>query len=160
MTEFKQAAPILAAVDFSPCSEDALKWAGHLALRLGAPLVALHVVHDPGSAPGYYARTKKSERHLVRIEAAAAEMMKTFLDRLRSENPELLAKVTSQMVVGLPVTRILEVAEHLGAQLIVMGSHGRTGLEHALLGSKAEKVVQLSPIPVTIVKRSAAVRHG
>ncbi len=57
-------------------------------------------------------------------------------------------------MVGLPITRILEVAEEIGAQLIVMGSHGRTGLPHLLLGSKAEKVAQLSPIPVTIVKNS------
>ena len=56
------------------------------------------------------------------------------------------------MVVGLPATRILEVAEILGAQLIVMGSRGLTGIAHLMLGSKAQRVVQLSPIPVTIVK--------
>ncbi len=54
--------------------------------------------------------------------------------------------------MGLPATRILEVAHALGAQLIVMGSRGRTGLSHLLLGSKAQRVVQLSRIPVTIVK--------
>jgi len=50
------------------------------------------------------------------------------------------------------VNRILEVAEQNHARMIVMGSQGRTGLKHALLGSKAEQVVHLSPIPVTIVK--------
>ncbi|MGB5535376.1 MAG: universal stress protein, partial [Thiogranum sp.] len=56
------------------------------------------------------------------------------------------------LVVGLPVNRILEVAKKSDASMIVMGSQGRTGLAHALLGSKAEQVVHLSPIPVTIVK--------
>ena len=61
-------------------------------------------------------------------------------------------------MVGLPVTRILEVATKTEAQMIVMGSQGRTGLSHLLLGSKAEKVAQLAPIPVTIVKTPKAGR--
>jgi nucleotide-binding universal stress UspA family protein len=56
------------------------------------------------------------------------------------------------LVVGLPVNRILESAEKIHARMIVMGSQGRTGLAHALLGSKAEQVVRLSPAPVMIVK--------
>ena len=56
------------------------------------------------------------------------------------------------IVKGIPATRILEIAETRHARLIVMGSQGRTGLPHLLLGSKAERVVQMSPIPVTIVK--------
>ena len=54
------------------------------------------------------------------------------------------------------MTRILEVAEKLEAIMIVVGSQGRTGLPHLLLGSKAERVAQLSPIPVTIVKSRKA----
>ena len=57
---------------------------------------------------------------------------------------------------GIPGSRILEAAESADASLIVMGSRGRTGLPHLLLGSKAERVVQLSPIPVTIVKAEAS----
>ena len=63
-----------------------------------------------------------------------------------------LGSVTTELVVGVPVRRILEVAERLDARLIVMGSRGRTGLSHLLLGSKAQSVVQLAAIPVTIVK--------
>jgi nucleotide-binding universal stress UspA family protein len=55
-------------------------------------------------------------------------------------------------VVGTPVTRILEIAKKKKARMIIIGSHGRTGLSHLLVGSKAERVVQLSPIPVTVVK--------
>lgn len=56
------------------------------------------------------------------------------------------------LLVGLPVNRILEAAEKTGARMIVMGSQGRTGLARALLGSKAEQVVRLAPLPVMIVK--------
>jgi nucleotide-binding universal stress UspA family protein len=88
------------------------------------------------------------------MEEAAAEMMDEFVERLRRESGEIaeLGHLDTLLVVGLPVTRILEVAKKSRAQLIVMGSQGRTGLSHLLLGSKAEKVVQLSPVPVTIVK--------
>ncbi len=146
--------PVLVAIDFSSYSEKALVWGARLAEKLAAPLVVLHVVHDPGSAPGYYDRTKKHKKHLVRIEEAAAEMMAKFLARVRKRHPDLLAELDHRMVVGLPITRILEMVEEIGAQLIVMGSQGRTGLQHMMLGSKAEKVAQLSPIPVTIVKDS------
>ncbi len=60
--------------------------------------------------------------------------------------------LTKELVVGVPVRRILEVAERIEARLIVMGSRGRTGLSRLLLGSKAQSVVQLAPMPVTIVK--------
>lgn len=144
--------PVLVAVDFSAHSEATLLWAAGAARSFGAPLVVLHVVHDPGSVPGYYKHAKKRKKHLVRIEEAAREMMKDFLGRMRSSHPDL-GELENRLVVGLPTTRILEVAEEVGAQLIVMGSHGRSGLPHVLLGSKAEKVVQLSQIPVTIVKQ-------
>jgi nucleotide-binding universal stress UspA family protein len=145
---------ILVAVDFSPSSEQALIWAARAARRFGAPLVVLHVVHDPSSAPGYDQHERKREKHLIRLEEAAAEMMEQFLERMTQKHPKLLAKFSHRLVVGLPITRILEVAEDVDAQMIVMGSRGRTGLPHLLLGSKAERVVQLSPIPVTIVKAS------
>lgn len=148
--------PILAAVDFSPYSERALVWAARAARSFGVPLLALHVVHDPESAPGYYQHAKNREKHLKRIEEAADEMMSDFCERIAKKHPKLLGKLDYRMVVGLPITRILEVAKEVGAQMIVMGSRGRTGLSHLMLGSKAEKVVQLSPIPVTIVKNSKA----
>ena len=155
MAESKEHAgrPILVAIDFSPFSEAALLWAVRAAECMAAPLIVLHVVHDPGSAPGYYSSTKKHRKHLTRIEEAAADMMSSYLEELSDRHSEI-GELDHRLVVGLPVTRILEVADQIEAQLIVMGSRGRTGLPHALLGSKAEKVVQLSEIPVTIVKNS------
>jgi nucleotide-binding universal stress UspA family protein len=149
--------PILVAVDFSAHSAAALLWAAELASRLDVPLLVLHVVHDPGAAPGYYTAVERGGE-LRRMEERAAEMLQAFLAQQREEHPQLdgVKELVSSLVVGLPASRILEVAEKTNARLIVMGSQGRTGLAHALLGSKAERVVQLSPIPVTIVKAPGA----
>lgn len=148
--------PILVAVDFSPHSEAALVWAADAARKFGVALVVLHVVHDPAEAPGYYPRAMRESAgsgssELHRIEDMARQAMDGFLEDVASRQPEL-GPLESRLVVGLPATRILEVASEVGARLIVMGSQGRTGLAHLMLGSKAEQVVRLSRIPVTIVK--------
>lgn len=144
--------PILVPVDFSVHSEAALLQACELSERLKNPLLVLHVVHDPAEMPGYYSQVTK--QHLVRLEDAAAEMLNGFLKDVAGRNSRCksLRNLESMLVVGLPVTRILEVAKMVDAIMIVMGSRGRTGLDHLMLGSKAEQVVRLSPIPVMIVK--------
>jgi nucleotide-binding universal stress UspA family protein len=145
--------PILVPVDFSEHSEAALREACELSKGIDAPLVVLHVVHDPGDMPGYYTRVTK-KKHLMRIEDAAAKMFETFLKSTAKKNPDCkkLKKVETILVSGLPVTRILEVARKINARMVVMGSRGRTGFQHVMLGSKAERVAQLCPVPVTIVK--------
>ena len=147
-----QAAPILVPVDFSEHSRAALLWAWQQARLTGAPLVALHVVHDPANAPGYYQRSK--DDLLQPMEDVAAKMMRRFIKGARKQaGLKKPAKgLRTKLVVGLPVTRILEVARQVGAGQIVMGSQGRTGLERLLLGSKAEQVVRMAEVPVTIVK--------
>jgi len=145
--------PILVPVDFSSHSENALVCAAELAETLGNKLVILHVVHDPGDAPGYYS-VKGRDQQLRRMEDVAAEMLDEFFHKMQKTHPGLhvLEQATTMLVVGLPVNRILEAAEKIHARMIVMGSQGRTGLAHALLGSKAEQVVRLAPVPVMIVK--------
>ncbi len=88
------------------------------------------------------------------MEDVAAVMLKDFVDNARDNNKELtvLNNLETILVAGLPVNRILELANNSNYQIIFMGSQGRTGLAHMMLGSKAEQVVRLSPIPVTIVK--------
>lgn len=144
--------PILVPVDFSPSSEQALLFAADIATCLKAPLIVLHVVHDPGDAPGYYAR--QDEKAIKGLEDIAAEMLAEFLERMVSAHPKLkvLGKAQTELVAGLPVTRILEVVEKLEPYMVVMGSRGRTGISHLLLGSKAEQIVRLCPAPVTIIK--------
>jgi nucleotide-binding universal stress UspA family protein len=146
--------PILIAVDFSEDSKAALTWGFEEAVKWGAPVIVLHVVHDPLDAPGYYHKTPKAA---VRpLDDVAREMMEAFLDAALSDNPNFKAVqelgFETRLITGIPASRIIEFAETIGASLIVMGSRGQTGLTHLLLGSKAERVVQLSKIPVTIVK--------
>ena len=149
----QQTAPVLVPVDFSPCSERALVWAAELARTTGAPMVVLHVIHDPAENPGYY-QGQTAGAGMQPLEKAAAAAMVAFLRDVAGRHPGLFepANIDSRLVVGIPATRILELADTIGARLIVMGSHGRTGLSRMLIGSKAERVVRMSTIPVTIVK--------
>ena len=151
----QHATPVLAPVDFSTHSETALASAARLALCLGRPLLVLHVIHDPGDMPGYYSKALK-KKQLHRIEDGADEMMNGFLASFGEQNAEIgkIKQVESLLVVGLPVNRILEVAEQRDACMIVMGSRGLTGVKHLLLGSVAERTVRLSPIPVTVIKNT------
>ena len=144
--------PVLVAVDFTADSEAALIWACRYAACFGVPIRVLHVVHDPAEAPGAY--TPKEHDSLRPMEEIAGDMMSEFLTQsLQKAGPcGSAADVEPIIVKGLPPTRIVEMAEKIGAEVIVMGSRGRTGLPHLLLGSKAERVAQLAPIPVTIVK--------
>lgn len=146
--------PILVAVDFSAHSEAALLLASDLADGLDVRLVVLHVVHDPLNMPGYYARKAINKKTLTRMEDVAGEMLDAFLAEAKKKHPQrqALQKPELLLVRGIPVTRILQVAQKQKAGLLVLGSKGITGLRHLLLGSVAEQVVSLARLPVTIVK--------
>jgi len=144
---------ILVPIDFSSYSEAAIFKACEFAECLKLPVTLLHVVHDSSELPGYYEKMARIKQP-VKIEDVAAEMLHEYMEKLINSNPKnsCLAKARRLLVKGLPVTRILEVAKQENACMIVMGSQGRTGLDRIMLGSKAEQVVRLSPLPVTIVK--------
>lgn len=152
---------ILVGVDFTSYSKEALFFASKLADCLGAQLLVLHVIHDPAEAPGFYAHKGKHKKFLQSMEEAAEEMMEEFINEMRETHPDQvpIQKATPLLVIGTPVTRIIEIAEKRQASMIILGSHGRTGLSHLLIGSKAERVVQLSPIPVTVVKTSKKTKN-
>ena len=153
MSNKKQSAPILVPVDFSPTSEAALLWAADMAACKVTPLVILHVVHDPGKSPGYYA-VKGRKKQLQRIQDTALDMLNDFHEEMIKKYPDLrmIKKAKLMLVVGIPVTRILEIVDKINPLMVCMGSQGRTGLGHLLLGSKAEQIVRLCPVPVAIVK--------
>lgn len=152
--------PVLVATDFSEDSKAALIWACKFAGRNHAPLILLHVVHDPVSSPGFYRKTKEDQ--MLPMQTVAESMMADFLDELRSEQPGILDSCTLdfRLVPGLPPSRIVEVATLLEAGLVVVGSRGITGLPHTLLGSTAERVVELSPVPVVVVKSGEHGKNG
>lgn len=150
--DVKDPRPILVATDFSPDSGAALLWASQNAAHTGAPLLVLHVIHDPTDAAGFYRGDEWSPSET--ISDVAEKMMAAFLRRMREANPDEapLQSATPELVTGLPPGRIVEIAKREGAQMIVMGSRGLTGLSHILVGSVAERVTQMAPMPVVIVK--------
>jgi nucleotide-binding universal stress UspA family protein len=144
---------IVCAVDFSPDSEAALQWAVEQAQLTNAKLVVLHVIHDPASSPGFY---RQVQGDWLRPMAQVAEtMLEEFLEKERQKSKKVadLMPLTTRLVSGLPAGRIVEVCRELEAALVVVGSRGRTGLPHILLGSVAERVVQTAPMPVVVVKQ-------
>ena len=151
---------IMVAVDFSDHSRAALLKAAALAETMSASLLVLHVVHDPGEMPGYYAKLVKKKR-AIRMQDIAADAFEEFVESIRNAHPELeiLGDAELLMVIGLPVTRILEVTKRLDPLMLVMGSQGRTGLKHMVIGSKATQVVQLCRSPVLIVKKNGDGNH-
>jgi nucleotide-binding universal stress UspA family protein len=149
-----QPGPILVAADFSANSKTAVIWAIDLAIALSAPIVLIHIVHDRAEGPGYYRHDKKDA--MRPMEDIAGKMMLDFVENLGEKGLQYKSfkNIETRIVTGLPVTRILETAENIDARMIVMGSQGLTGLAHLLIGSKAEQVVRLAKIPVTIVKNT------
>ena len=146
---------VLVAIDFSPDSSAALAWAARYADLNGASLVLLHVVHDPAASPGFY---RQLPGDLMQpMDTVATRMMEDFLSDFRDTNPghQSLDAAELRFVPGLPPSRIVEVASLLGAGTIVVGSRGITGLPHMLLGSVAERVVELADCPVVVVKSTA-----
>ena len=148
--------PILVPVDFSGHSLVALLKACELANCTGQPVIILHVVHDPAEMPGYYSQVTKKKK-IAHIDDLAQEAFDHFVEDAIERHPKvkLLKEAQTHLVVGLPVNRILEMIDITKASMVVMGSHGRTGMKHIMLGSKAEQVVRASPVPVMIVKDSA-----
>jgi nucleotide-binding universal stress UspA family protein len=144
--------PILVAIDFSSDSEAALLWANNYRECTNAPMIILHVVHDPADAPGFYRSAE--DDWAEPMAAVATRMAEDFMKNMVEKHPELkyLEDARLEFVSGLPPGRIVEFGEKEEVQLIVMGSCGRSGLSHILLGSVAERVAQISKVPVVIVK--------
>jgi nucleotide-binding universal stress UspA family protein len=143
---------VLAAVDFSEDSRAALRWACHYAGLIGGRLVVLHVVHDPADQPGYYRASRGN--HLQPMQQVAETMLDDFVGSLLTAPgaPPALASAEHRLVTGLPPGRIVDTAEQLRAELIVIGSRGMSGLPHIMQGSVSERVVELADRPVVVVK--------
>ena len=149
--------PILVPVDFSSSSRNALLFAGQLANCVGAPLLVLHVVHDQNHKPGLY--TNNRNRSSIRpMEDVAADMLEEFIEDVRrnDSHADVLASLRTLLVNGLPAQRIEEISVRENVALIIMGTHGRSGLSRLASGSVAADVVMRSSVPVTVVKAPPA----
>ena len=143
---------ILVPVDFSPHSDLALDYATTLAGRLGASLHVLHVV-EPVSAPvggGELYMPDLSEFHASLVADAERRM-----EDCRAHASAAGVPATTGVFLGQTATTIASTATEKECDLIVMGTHGRTGLGHLFLGSVAEKVTRLAPCAVLTVRETA-----
>lgn len=142
---------ILVPVDFSEPSRKALAYAAELARPLGAVLEVVHVAEVPAFVPSAsLPEARASDLSLVTLVREGAEEL---LAKFIGEAAELGIKVqASRLEIGSPAQVIPEVAGAGGYDLIVIGTHGRTGLAHALIGSVAERVVRHAPCPVLSVR--------
>lgn len=138
---------LLVPIDLSASAEQALDYAIGLARTLSARLTVLHVI-QPVPMAGVDMGVTLPETYLREVEADIQHSMEAALARVTA------AGLTGERVVlyGVPVQEIVETAKARQVDLIVMGTHGRTGLMHVLLGSVAERVVRLAPCSVLVVR--------
>ncbi|MDA1275049.1 MAG: universal stress protein [Verrucomicrobia bacterium] len=135
---------ILVPTDFSDCSKKALAYAIPLAREYEAAITLLHVVPINYSAGEYGGGT------FIDTEMRANGLRE--LDRLAAAEIRENVTFQNEVRVGSPTTEIIDLAKSLPADIIVLSTHGHTGLKHALLGSVAEHVVRRAPCPVLVVR--------
>ncbi len=142
---------ILCPTDFSDPANRAIEYALQLATLFGASITLLHVVQP----------TVYPLRNLASVAGfpnLRDEIRKSVDQELASLRQKIGGKVaiTAMVREGVPHDQILAAGEELGCDLIVMATHGHTGLKHMLLGSTAERVVRLAPMPVLTVRSREA----
>lgn len=147
MQTFKR---ILVATDFSECSLRAVDLAVTLATAFRAELTLVHAWEI--RVYPYMEYVLSSAELMSSLEQAAARKLEESLLELKKQ----VSWARSELRAGAPWQQILEASKGLHADLIVMGTHGRRGINHALLGSVAEKVVRFAEVPVLTVRASGA----
>lgn len=137
------AGTIAVAVDFEAASEKALALGQELATKLGCELALLHVYQlpiytypglEPGVLPAYQSEVTAAAKRALDGLAAKHGVTRAFLRE------------------GDPATEVLAAVEELRPKMLVLGTHGRRGLSHLLLGSVAEKIVRRATVPVVTVR--------
>jgi universal stress protein A len=165
---------ILVPVDFSPYSTEALLYAASIAERFSSSILALHVIsqevrtvathrhleqrgtpHQAFSLLGPYSEPlgespEQTDEVVIDLREQAHTALQQFVPPQLAGHPLEL-----RIEVGHPFEQILALAEREPVDLIVLGTHGRTGLAHTVLGSVAERVVRLAPCPVLTVRAPA-----
>jgi universal stress protein A len=136
---------ILVPIDFSKSSQKALEYALPLARQFGGEITLLHAIEPPPYAMDL--------SYIPKSEGFPTASMKKELEELgnRMIDPELLKDVLVQ--VGTAFEVITNIARDYEVDLIVLTTHGKTGLKHVFMGSTAERVVRHAPCPVLVVRK-------
>ncbi|MFN3530915.1 MAG: universal stress protein [Candidatus Brocadia sp.] len=138
---------ILCPIDYSVYSEMALKYAIEFAEKYEAKLYLMHVldirVYDI-SDPDLY--------NVSIVDTETIEKLRERLLRCVNEDTKGRIPVEAIIIQGVPFAEIIKASRDYKIDLIVLGTHGRTGLSHAIMGSVAEKVVRKAPCPVLTIR--------
>lgn len=147
---------ILAATDFSECSKDAIESAARLAECFSAELFLLHVFEPP-----FYTVEGMDARIHPEVDRWVRDLREKESKKLEGEVEPMKRRginVHPYLKEGSPLDEIVNVAQEVGADLVVLGTHGRRGVDRFVMGSVAERVTRKAPCSVLIVrqKRPAA----
>jgi nucleotide-binding universal stress UspA family protein len=139
---------ILFATDFSEGSSHALPYAADIARQYDAKLFLVHVIYDVAKSAGWYVpHVSIDEIYHDMEKSAMAELEKSFVDEMRG-----LRDVEHVVLKGIPYEEISKFAVEKKIDLVVLGTHGRRGIDRMLFGSTAEQVVRNAPCPVLSVR--------
>jgi nucleotide-binding universal stress UspA family protein len=149
MNPFKK---ILVPHDFSPHAKNALEFAVDLAKKYDASLSLVHV-HEPVlyALPDSFILYPSEQ--MTAMLGAFQQQLDAIQEKLRAAG---LTRVENKVLQGIPVSELVRYAKEGNFDLIVMGTHGRTGLSHAVIGSVAERVVRKAACPVLTVHLPSA----
>ena len=139
---------ILFATDFSENSDLAFDYALSLARQYGARIELVHVINEPIDLRGFYVPHVSFDNLEKEIEDGARKMMDKFCSTKMAD----FTNYGTHVCTGIPYEEILNKAEELGVSLVVIGTHGRSGLDRLLFGSTAERVVRQAKCPVLSVR--------
>ncbi|MGH8579782.1 MAG: universal stress protein [Gammaproteobacteria bacterium] len=138
---------ILCPVDFSETSKRAFEYGLDLAGQLGAELDVIHVFQLPA-----YTLPEGGFEFTPNFETELSNRLQRQLDEFIKQPAEPSVKITTALYEGIPYVEITRAAKKRGADLIVIGTHGRAGFAHLLIGSVAERVVRISEVPVLSIR--------
>ncbi len=147
-TDFKR---ICAPTDFSEMGDRAVEYGAALARKYGAELHIVHVIQDVADKlrhPDFTSTDTSVHEFLGKLEKGASE----YLAKLAAEKPWHGLEVKRVQLIGSPVDEICRYAEKNEIDLLVMGTHGRKGLQHMFVGSVTERVVRTAPCPVLTIR--------
>jgi nucleotide-binding universal stress UspA family protein len=139
---------ILFATDFSESSANAFRYAFEMAGKFSSRLVLVHVINEPVDLRGFYVPHISFDNLEKEIADGAEKLMEQFC----AENIPAQFNFEKHVVTGIPYEEIVSKADACNADLIIMGTHGRKGLDHMLFGSTAERVVRAARCPVMTVR--------
>jgi len=142
---------ILIAIDFSENSDYAFEYALTLARQFQAEMTIMHVINEPVDLRGFYVPHISFEQLEKEIEEGAEKMMEKFCQTKMVD----FSNYKTAIVTGIPYEEIIRKAEETSTSLIVLGTHGRTGLDHLIFGSTAERVVRSATCPVLTIRMTA-----